>query len=76
ADRTADAFEKVMTKLAGGGRFSAPSVWQDLKARGVAPEGLKQLQAVHAQLDAARFGGPMPAAELVMGPVDTLVAAS
>lgn len=76
ADRTADAFEKVMTKLAGGGRFSAPSVWQDLQARGVAPEGLKQLQAVHAKLDAARFGGPMPAAELVMGPVDTLVAAS
>lgn len=76
ADRTADAFEKVMTKLAGGGRFSAPSVWKDLQARGVAPEGLQQLQSAHAQLDAARFGGPMPAAELVMGPVDTLVAAS
>ncbi|MFT4515647.1 MAG: hypothetical protein ACI89X_000403 [Planctomycetota bacterium] len=76
ADRAADAFEKVVTKLAGGGRFSAPSVWKDLQARGVESEGLKQLQAVHAQLDAARFGGPMPAAEAVMGPVDTLVAAS
>lgn len=76
ADRAADAFEKVMTKLAGGGAFSAPSVWKDLQARGVAADGLQQLQAVHAQLDAARFGGPMPIAEVVMGPVDTLVAAS
>tara|TARA_R110002072_G_scaffold87129_8_gene196758 strand:+ start:24705 stop:26096 length:1392 start_codon:yes stop_codon:yes gene_type:complete len=76
ADRTADAFEAVMAKLAGGGRFSAPSVWKDLQARGVAAEGLKQLQAVHAELDAARFGGPMPSAVSVMGPVDTLVAAS
>lgn len=76
ADRAADAFEKVMTKIAGGGGFSAPSIWKDLQARGVAADGLKQLQAVHAQLDAARFGGPMPNAEVVMGPVETLVAAS
>lgn len=75
-DRVADAFEKVMAELGGGGGFSAPSVWKDLAARGVAAEGLSQLQSVHAQLDAARFGGPMPAAEDVMGPVDTLVAAA
>jgi hypothetical protein len=76
AERVADAFEKVMAKVAGGGGFSSPSVWKDLQARGVAAEGLKQLQFVHAQLDAARFGGPVPNEAVVMGPVDTLVAAS
>ena len=76
ADRTADAFERVMTVLAGVERFVVPAVWNGLTARGLAPEGLKQLQSLHAELDAARFGGPPPPAEAVMAVVDTVVAAS
>lgn len=75
-ERRADAFERVMTLLAGGGPFSSPGIWKDLEARGVAAEGLAQLRALHAELDAARFGGPVPEVEAVMGPVETVVAAS
>jgi len=75
-DNVATAFEVVMVRVAGGGAFSAPGVWQDLQARGVAPEGLRQLQSLHAQLDAARFGGPVPKLNAVMGPVETLVSSS
>lgn len=75
-ERQADAFERVMTLLAGGGPFSAPSIWQDLAARGVAPEGLQQLQALHVTLDAARFGGPLPPPEDIMAAIETLVGAT
>jgi hypothetical protein len=75
-DRTADAYERVLAVVAGGGGFAVPSVWQDLSARGLAPDGLQLLQGLHAELDAARFGGPAPAADAVMAAVDTLVAAS
>ena len=75
-DHVATAFEVVMVRVAGGKTFAAPGVWRDLQARGVAPEGLQQLQALHAQLDAARFGGPVPKLHAVMGPVETLVTSS
>lgn len=77
-DRAADAYERVLAVVAGGGGggFAVPSVWQDLSARGLAPDGLQLLQGLHAELDGARFGGPAPAADAVMAAVDTLVAAS
>jgi len=75
-ERAADAFERVVSLLAGGGPFSTPSIWEDLEARGVAAAGLEQLRTLHAALDAARFGGPAPDAEAVMSAVETLVAAS
>ncbi len=74
-ERTAEAFERVMTRVAGGGPFSTPSIWKGLQARGVAAEGLERLRALHAELDAARFGGPLPDAEAVMDAVETVVAA-
>lgn len=73
--RQADAYEKVMTMFAGGGPFSAPSIWKDLEARGVAAEGVTRLQELHAALDAARFGGPSPPREDVMAAVETVVGA-
>lgn len=73
--RQADAFERVITCVAGGGPFSAPSIWKDLAACGVATEGVKQLQSLHEALDAARFGGPLPPAEDIMAAVETVVGA-
>lgn len=74
-ERVASAYERVISQVAGGGGFSTPGVWQDLEARGVAKEGLDQLRSLHAELDAARFGGPLPDAGAVMDAVETLVAA-
>lgn len=73
--KVAEAFERVLARVAGGGPFSAPSIWADLETRGVAPEGIASLKELHQALDGARFGGPMPDKEAVMGPVETLVAA-
>ena len=65
-----------MLRVGGGVSFATPGTWDDLRARGVAPEGIQQLRKLHEQLDAARFGGPSPATEAIMSAVDTLAAAA
>lgn len=75
-DRVADAFERVIIRVAGGSTFVAPGIWDDLRARGVESEGVRKLRQLHNELDAARFGGPVPSLEALMSSVDTLVAAA
>ncbi len=75
-DSTADAFERVITRVSGGQAFAAPGIWNDLRARGVESEGIQQLRELHNELDAARFGGPAPSLEAIISAVETLVAAA
>ena len=53
-----------------------PGTWDRLRNRGVAPDGLDELQRLHELLDAARFGGPLPEAERIMAPAETLATAA
>ena len=73
AARSAAAFESFLACFSGVKAFEAPSVWEVLRRRGVAPDGVVQLRALHAELDQARFGGPLPDAGEVFAAVDTLI---
>lgn len=80
AERIASRFERLLVVVAGGGRgpedFAVPGTWDRLRNRGVAPDGLDELQRLHELLDAARFGGPLPEAERIMAPAETLATAA
>ncbi|MEC9048561.1 MAG: hypothetical protein VYA51_11150 [Planctomycetota bacterium] len=71
----AAAFEQLLATVGGLPAFAAASTWSALERRGVAPEGLAQLQQVHAALDQARFGGPPPDGGDVLATADTLIRA-
>jgi|GEM_PF-5378232 len=73
AARSAAAFESFLACFSGVKAFEAPSIWEVLRRRGVAPDGVVQLRALHAAFDQARFGGPLPDAGEVFAAVDTLI---
>lgn len=54
---------------AAGGASTIDAAWGALASRGVAADALARLQAVRQALDAARFGGPAPAAAAVSAAV-------
>lgn len=76
AARSASAFEALLARVGGGETFAAPIVWESLQKRGVAPEGVLRLKELHAALDQARFGGPMPDAADVLAAAETLYVAA
>ncbi|MFN3240200.1 MAG: hypothetical protein ACE37K_01665 [Planctomycetota bacterium] len=72
AARSAAAFEALLARVGGGDTFAVPIVWESLHKRGVAPEGMIRLKELHAALDQARFGGPMPDPTDVLAAAETL----
>ena len=76
AAASASAFEVLLAKISGGDRFASPIVWESLQQRGVAAEGLARLKELHAALDQARFGGPMPDPSDVLAAAETLADAA
>lgn len=74
--RSATAFEVLLARTSGGETFAAPIVWESLQKVGVAPEGVLRLKELHAQLDQARFGGPMPDPADVLAAAETLYRAA
>ena len=72
AARMAASFESFLARVGGGRSFAAPIVWESLQRRGVAPEGLARLKELHAALDQARFGGPLPDGQDVLVAVATV----
>ena len=54
----------------------AETVLSFLQQRGVAAEGLSRLKELHAALDQARFGGPMPDPSDVLAAAETLAGAA
>lgn len=72
AGRIAAAFESFLAHVSGGRSFAAPIVWESLQRRGVASEGVARLKELHATLDQARFGGPLPNGDDVLMAVATV----
>ena len=72
AVRIAAAFESFLARVGGGGPFAAPIIWESLQRRGVAAEGIARLKELHAALDHARFGGPLPHGGDVLLAVETV----
>lgn len=66
---TAGAFERTLAAVADCEGFVVPLVWDGLRDRGVAVDDVLALQALHARLDAARFGGEPPARDEVLAAV-------
>jgi hypothetical protein len=54
---------------AAGDATAIEAAWGQLAMRGVAADAIERLQAVRQSLDAARFGGPAPAAAAVLAAV-------
>ncbi|HEX5052548.1 MAG TPA: BatD family protein [Planctomycetota bacterium] len=67
------ALQVLCAQSAGTPVLAADAMFDALLARGVPDEVVARVRRVHAQLDAARYGGAMPPAEAVLGPARELV---
>lgn len=71
AERTLGAFDAALAALAGEPSPAGEATVLRLAARGVPGDVVAGLRAVRQQLDAARFGGVRPTAEVVFVPLET-----
>jgi hypothetical protein len=60
------AFESLCCACAGVLPFQGDAIWNALARRGASPQLVARLRAAHAELDAARYGGPAPAPETLL----------
>jgi len=61
------AIEALCCSCAGVSPFEGDTIWYALARRGTSPQLVARLRAAHAELEAARYGGPAPAPQAVLG---------
>jgi hypothetical protein len=60
------ALESLCCACAGVLPFTGDAIWNALARRGTSPQLVARLRAAHAELDAARYGGPAPAPKALL----------
>jgi hypothetical protein len=70
------ALEELCGACAGGLPFQGDATWTALERSTAPPQLLARLRTVHAELEAARYGGPSPAPHAVLDAAGELAALS